>query len=174
MTYYIADREKAGQAEIHYGQGHVRGAKAVDKACLRGLASGVEAELCVPDLQLISVDQVKDLENLHADGVIGLSPAGSEQVLSSLKATRRIQRKVFSVSLDSGVLTMGGYDFERFAASASGESSNSTVSANRHWFPLAREYPVGGSDPSASTAGRTANETHWSLPMPSMKVNDRV
>ena len=106
--------------------------------------------------------------------MIGLSPAGSEQVLNSLKAARRIQRKVFSVSLDSGVLTLGGYDFERFAASAPGENSNSTTTANRHWFPLAREHPVRGSDLTASAAGRIANETHWSLPMPSMKVNDRV
>ena len=40
------------------------------------------AELCLPEQQLISVDEAKDLENLHADGILGLSPAGSEQLFN--------------------------------------------------------------------------------------------
>eukprot|EP00353_Schmidingerella_taraikaensis_P014258 CAMPEP_0185593938 /NCGR_PEP_ID=MMETSP0434-20130131/73148_1 /TAXON_ID=626734 ORGANISM="Favella taraikaensis, Strain Fe Narragansett Bay" /NCGR_SAMPLE_ID=MMETSP0434 /ASSEMBLY_ACC=CAM_ASM_000379 /LENGTH=30 /DNA_ID= /DNA_START= /DNA_END= /DNA_ORIENTATION= len=29
----MPDRENAGSAEIRYGQGHVKGAKAVDRVC---------------------------------------------------------------------------------------------------------------------------------------------
>lgn len=77
----------------------MRGKKVVDRMCFRGQAGG-EAELCVPDQKLVSIDLVKDLENLHADGILGFSPGGSDQILNLLKHSKRIQRKVFSVSLD--------------------------------------------------------------------------
>jgi hypothetical protein len=64
---------------------------------------------------MISVDTVKDLENLHADGILGLSPRGSEQFLSMLKASQKIQKKILSLSLESNVLTIGGYDAARYS-----------------------------------------------------------
>ena len=95
----MKERENAGPAEIQYGQGFVRGKKVVDRVCFRGLAGG-QTELCVPDQKLVSVDVAYDLENLQADGILGFSPAGSDQFLRMLRQSRRISRKVFSVSLD--------------------------------------------------------------------------
>ncbi len=122
----MPDREQAGSAEIHYGQGLVHGVKAIDKLCMRGQAAG-DIELCVAEQQLISVDTVRDLENLHADGILGLSPRGSEHFLSKLKASQKIQKKVLSFSLEAGLMTIGGYDAARFS-----RDQNTQV----EWFPI--------------------------------------
>jgi len=128
----------------------VRGVKAKDRFCIRGEASG-DADLCVAEQQLISVDTTKDLENLHADGILGLSPKGSDQFLSSLKASKRIEDKVFSFSLESGIFTLGGFDAARFS-----HDSKSSL----EWFPLQID--------------QDSNEPHWSIALPSLKVNDRA
>ena len=36
IKYFMQTREQAGQAEIQYGHGNVKGAKAVDKVCFIG------------------------------------------------------------------------------------------------------------------------------------------
>ena len=51
---------------------------------------------------------------LHADGVLGLGPDGSDRLLTQMKKAGKIKRKVFSFSIDGGVFTLGGYDAERF------------------------------------------------------------
>ena len=74
------------------------GAKVVDRVCFRGIgrfhhhnrgADG-NTELCVPDQKLVSIDIAHELENLHADGILGFSPGGSDQILSLLKQSKRI------------------------------------------------------------------------------------
>lgn len=94
---------------------------------MRGQAAG-EIELCVAEQQLISVDTVRDLENLHADGILGLSPRGCELFLSRLKASQKIQKKVLSFSLEAGLMTIGGYDAARFSR----DQNNTQV----EWFPI--------------------------------------
>ena len=52
---------------------------------------------------------------MQADGLLGLSPSGSEHILTDLKQNGQIKNRVFSFSLDQKVFTLGGYDLSRFA-----------------------------------------------------------
>jgi hypothetical protein len=94
-------RQNATVVEVLYGKGFVRGPKALDRACLQGdsnLQNSVE--LCVPLVEIISVDAVSDLTSLSADGVLGLSPVGSSVLLAELWRDLQIMHMAFSFSLD--------------------------------------------------------------------------
>jgi hypothetical protein len=58
---------------------------------------------------------VKGLKNMQADGVLGLSPVGSDSLLQDLLGDRQIEQKVFSLSLVHRAFTFGGYDSKKYA-----------------------------------------------------------
>ena len=97
---------------------------AVDRLCLRGdIAKEGDtpgkakrcAELCTGGTDVLLVNQAIKLNTMQADGLLGLSPSGSEHILTDLKQNGQIKNRVFSFSLDQKVFTLGGYDLSRFA-----------------------------------------------------------
>ena len=52
---------------------------------------------------------------MKADGILGLSPSGSDILLSNMFNSGQIEEKVISFSLDNNIFTIGGYDVTRFA-----------------------------------------------------------
>ena len=82
---------------------------AVDRLCLRG-DIGTEAdtsgkpkrcaELCTPTSDVLLVNKTIKLNTMQADGLLGLSPSGSEHILTDLKQNGQIKNRVFSFSLD--------------------------------------------------------------------------
>ena len=72
-------------------------------------------ELCIPKKSIVAADKVSGLANMHADGVLGLSPVGSDSFLADLLKDRQIEHKVFSLSLLHNTFTLGGFDRDRFA-----------------------------------------------------------
>lgn len=100
---------------IYYGSttiASVEGLKAVEKVCLLGQANpnGGQVSLCLPKKTIVAADQIVGLKQMKADGVLGLSPVGSDSLLQELIADRQISNKVFSFSLEHNVFTLGGYD----------------------------------------------------------------
>ena len=72
----------------------------------------------MPSMSIVAADRVSGLSNMKADGVLGMSPAGSDALLSDLRNDRQIEHKVFSLSLAHGAFTLGGFDERRFAESS--------------------------------------------------------
>lgn len=99
----------------------MEGLKAVENVCFYGTAvpdtKKRNVQLCMPNKSIIAADHAQGLASMKADGVLGLSPAGTDALLTDLKNDRQIEHKVFSLSLASAALTIGGYDAERFAVS---------------------------------------------------------
>jgi len=52
---------------------------------------------------------------MQADGVLGLSPVGSDSLLQDFLNDRQIEQKVFSLSLLHHAFTLGGYDSQKYA-----------------------------------------------------------
>lgn len=79
--------ENALREKIVYGGQKVttvEGFRAVDSICFNGLAMPQgknNAELCIPKKAIVAVDKVVGLANMQADGVLGLSPVGSDSFL---------------------------------------------------------------------------------------------
>ena len=92
--------------------------------------------------------QARQLNTMRADGLLGLSPSGSELILSDLKKHGQIQNRVFSFSLDQNIFTLGGYDMQRFAAER----------AELIWLP----DTLDDDDP---------DYVHWSVDLISFEVN---
>ena len=81
---------------------------------------------CIEDFQMISVTDQIYLDNYKADGLIGLSPEKSDlsqtNFLDVLKEEEVIENSVFSFHFNKqkpkeNVITLGGYDSERFGSS---------------------------------------------------------
>ena len=71
-------------------------------------------ELCTSQTDILLANQTRGLGSLQADGIMGLSPSGSERILRNLFEQEQIKNKMFSFSLDKNVFTLGGYDVKRF------------------------------------------------------------
>ena len=85
---------------------------------------------------------------MQADGLLGLSPSGSENLLTDLKENGLIKNRVFSFSLDKNVFTIGGFDTKRFAREE----------AEMIWLP----DTLDDDDP---------DYMHWSVDLTSFDVN---
>ena len=106
--------------DIFYTVGSVSGYMGLERMCFIGAASEPpnekEVELCVPQVFIMLADETRQLRSMQADGLLGLSPSKSGYFLQDLYNHSQISSKVFSISLDKQVLTIGGYDMARFAA----------------------------------------------------------
>lgn len=100
---------------------------AVDQICMRGdvhyqdlgleeSKNGKEhVDLCIPQTEVLYAIETQGMNNLQADGVLGLAPESSEMILTDLFKSKQIRKKVFSFSLDMNRFTLGGFDENRFA-----------------------------------------------------------
>lgn len=104
------------QQKITYGSGVVYGLLTQERLCIAGSAeSNIELELCQNRVEVIAAHEVHGLANLLADGIIGLAPSGALVFLDQWFEGYLIQERQFSVSVEWGVLTLGGYDINRFS-----------------------------------------------------------
>ena len=125
------------QKTLYYGSGTVKGyhsrenfCLAVDPSCAwTGQFDNECRPLCVEQISSVMVVDQEGLSGLAADGIIGLGPvvgedegwANPELFIDVAFEQNKIDEKIFSLLIGAGqkeqILTLGGYDLERYAKS---------------------------------------------------------
>ena len=134
---------------------------AVDQICMRGdvhyqdlgleeSKNGKEhVDLCIPQTEVLYAIETQGMNNLQADGVLGLAPESSEMILTDLFKSKQIRKKVFSFSLDMNRFTLGGFDENRFARQG----------AKIQWIPIIEN-------------SNESDQSHWLIDLNAIQVAD--
>ena len=103
--------------QLRYGQGSANGTLVTDKTAIAGIDVGLHT--------LIIVDSNSYMQNLQADGILGLGfsqlSSGFPTVMESMRNNGIVQSAVFSVYLtresdQRSAVTFGGFDLEKYSA----------------------------------------------------------
>eukprot|EP00347_Sterkiella_histriomuscorum_P014563 403360402 len=137
---------------IKYGTGGAQGILSQDQVCLTSDDSS-----CMKDYNMLSVFQTSDLQELQADGILGLAPSNqrtkSSVFVEELFKSGVIAERIFSFYISKGFstsrVTFGGYDLKYSQTDQSG--LNQTITWNN-----------------------LINNNYWSLQMVQVKLGEKI
>lgn len=140
--------------KIAYGTGEVEGNIARDQICF---SNNKVSDICVDQLEFLSVNSATDIEKDQFSGIVGLSPGSQKSEVNGMpqlpsfieqiskgvdKAGNRILDPIFSFFLTddqslTGKVILGGYDLAKFASKDLGEGDvmwcNTTPNQDYFW-----------------------------------------
>ena len=71
--------------------------------------------MCWHSYPVLKTIKTAGLDRLHADGVLGLSPEGIQEVLRQPFEGYIIQDRIVSLALNDSTLTIGGFDKDKYS-----------------------------------------------------------
>jgi hypothetical protein len=120
--------------DLHYGSGDVYGFLSHDTIC-------VKEDKCASDFSLMVVAMQRNMKNIRASGIVGLSPKNvnsrSDLFIQKLKQSGVIESAVFSMFIElqneTSKMTLGGYDIENYAARNASLEFHNISNSSFHW-----------------------------------------
>lgn len=152
--FYDSNVDGENTHSIKYGQGEIKGTIFKDRVCL-----DADANRCVTDYAVLGATWAKDLSNVKASGLVGMSPKNFESKADSplfidlMYESGEIPSRMFSLYLtdyfstpddaSGSKIIIGGYSLDKYAKEGFDVTWNSLV-----------------------------NQYYWSVKLVSVKVND--
>ncbi len=124
---------------------------------------------------MLVLDYAWDLDNLYADGIMGMSPtcqeSGAELVIEEMYKQGVIDEQLFSIQVgdfqEPSFITIGGYDTERYAKE---DLQWHNLTNDLYWTIEMEKVSVGGEEIPIETRDIIVDSGTSYLLMPTSKI----
>lgn len=124
---------------------------------------------------MIVIQNTRDFEGLQADGILGMSPTHHDEkgelLIEELYNQGEIDARIFSMQIgdlnEESVITLGGYDLERYAK---GDFTWHDLANKNYWTLNMDSVTLGGEELDIETTDVIVDSGTSFLLMPTRKI----